>query len=770
VVNSPQKTPVIIAVGDFASGVTSWALRLRDAFANHPRYVIYLLNCTDTRNRIGAFDLQATSTATARDVLARFPEAVVLPNFTWDLFPICAALNASGQRLRCIGFCRADSEEEYYAPLRWYAPMVSQFAAVSPACTAALAHHLGRPTDAIHTLPTGVTVPDSLEREYQCAPIRLAYGGRVVQAQKRVMDFVPLVKALYRREIDFQFDIAGAGQQLDTLKAAIARVDPEGRVRFVPRKKPEAMPDFWAAHDVFVQCSEFEGTSNSMLESMAQGVVPVITETQSGVAGIVATGQEGFLVSVGDMSAAADAIAKLSQDHEKLLAMGAAAHEATRPYSMARYVERFEALLDATMAEPVRTWPEDRPIAPSKPFFGIRLAPDCPGDSGACAKGRIAILFPSPLRGGAEDYTLTIAAGAVEAGYDVQGAFPGKAALKSLIQDYFRVGAFHNTLEICDVGPKSGQAPIYKRFTRTLRILRRLQPQAVLFQLCGMQYGFLSLMACAVLKMPTLVVFQLVRDDLRFSIVRRYFYRWMRSRRQRYVAVSSANRTLLSNAFKMSEEEILVIPNGVDLQRFSSTEVQRQDARAQFRNQLGLPENTILCATVGRLSHQKGHDVLIPAIPHIVARHSNVHFVWAGDGPLEKGLRRQLETYGATDHVTLLGRVDDIPTLLHACDCFVHPARFEGQPFSLIEAMAANLPIVSTAASGIAELITDGEHGILCRPDDIGALRDALLRALDDREAMVARAVAARMRVEAFSESAMITQTLAALESLAEKP
>lgn len=764
VVDSPRKIPVIIAVGDFASGVTSWALRVREAFAGHPRYTVLLLNCTDTRNRVARFDLQATTVDRARALLAAHPEAVVIPNFVWDLFPVCAALNAEGHRLHCIGFCRADSETEYYAPLQWYAPVVSQFAAVSPACTANLAQYLDRDSASIHTLPTGVWVPEVLDRSYQTAPLRLAYGGRIVQEQKRVMDFVPLVEALYARGVDFCFAIAGAGQQLDELKAALAAVDPDHRLHFVPRRPPHTMPAFWAEQDVFIQTSAFEGTSNSMLESMAQGVVPVLAETASGVEGIVADGENGFLAPVGNMDAMADAVAKLAADPARLEQMGAAAHAAVQPYAMAHYTARFTRLLDAAIAAEPRTWPEGRPLDPAEPFFGVRLARDAVD---AAPRGRIAILFPSPLRGGAEDYALAVAKGAVKAGYDVQGGFPGKAALKGLIRDYFRAGAFHNTLEICDVGPKSGQAPVYKRFTRTVRLLRRLDPKAVLFPLCGMQYGFMSLFACAVLRVPVLVVFQLVREDVRFGPVRRAIYRWMRARGQRYAAVSDANRAILARAFRMPEEAITVIPNGVDCARFEGAAEARATARRALQADLGLPDDAILCLTVGRLSHQKGHDVLIPAIPHVVARHPAAHFVWAGDGPLEQKLRAQLTTCGVADRVTLLGRRDDIPHLLQACDLLVHPARFEGQPFALLEAMAAGLPVASTAASGIAEVVVDGEHGLLCRPDDIAALRDIILRALDEPEAMARRAEAARLRVADFSEAAMVRKTLDVLEDLA---
>lgn len=766
VVNPSNKVPVLVAVGDFASGVTSWAFRLRDAFADHPRYRIVLLNATDTGNRMGAYDLQAATGTRAHELLSAYDEAIVLPNFVWDLFPLCATLNAKGHRLHLVGFCRADSEKEYYAPLSWYAPVTSALATVSPACTEALAQRLDRSPHTIHTLPTGVCVPDSLARDYQTTPIRLAYGGRIVQEQKRVLDFIPLVEELYRRRVDFRFNIAGAGQQREALGSALAAIDPEGRVRLLPRRKPEAMAAFWADHDVFVQTSAFEGTSNSMLESMAVGTVPVLTETDSGVAGIVYPDENGFLVPVGDMSAMADAIERLATNRTLLTRMGHAAHGATKPYAMEHYVARFTHLLDAALGAPPGTWPDDHPVTPPTPFFGIRLTPD--HTNPAADKRRIAILFPSPLRGGAEDYTLTVARGAVRAGYDVQGAFPNKHALRGLIQAYFDAGAFHHTLDICDVGAKAGQAPAHKRFTRTVRLLRRLKPSSVLFMLCGMQYGVLSLLGCAVLKVPTLVVFQLVRDDVRIPFVRRWIYRCLRARGQRYVAVSKANRALLARAFRMPEDAILVIPNGVDMTRLSFDDDRRTEARATIRAELGLPDTTRLCLTVGRLAHQKGHDILVPVLPHILAQFPDVHFLWAGTGPTEKALRRQLDTYGVAKHVTFLGQRDDIPDLLNGSDLFVHPARFEGQPFSLLEAMAAGLPIVSTTASGIREVVDHGTHGLLCQPDDVGALRATLLHALEHPEEMARMAEAASVRVADFSEDAMVTQTLSALDDLAD--
>lgn len=357
---SDHPIPVIITGLDGISGVTAWSFRLRDAMKAHPRYRIILVNARETGNNIGHFDHTAPSQADMRTLLRELAPAIVLPNFIWPVFDVCAGLIDEGVDLRCIGFCRADSETEYYNPLAWYEPLITQFAAVSPECAARLAQRLPHRHHDIATMPTGIHVPTSLDRIYSTTPLRLVYGGRIVQQQKRVLDFVPLVEKLLLGKCDFVFDIVGQGRQLGELKSAMAHLNHGGRVRFTGKVPPDAMDGLWRQNDVFIQASDFEGTSNSMLESMAQGTVPVVTRTDSGLAGIIDHGVNGFIVPVGDTSAMAEILCQLAEDKTHLETLGRAAHTATRPYAMDAYAEKFVRLLDATMAALPRTWPETR--------------------------------------------------------------------------------------------------------------------------------------------------------------------------------------------------------------------------------------------------------------------------------------------------------------------------------------------------------------------------------------------------------------------------
>jgi len=347
------RIPVVIATGNIVSGVTSWAMELRRAFAGHPRYEILLLNYRGEKSK--AFDLHASEPEEAADLLHRVAPLAFVPNYHWALY-----MAGMDPRIRIIGICHADSAEEYYDPLAWYEPLISTFVAVSPECARTLAGRIPARAGEIAVLYPGVSVPDTLRRDYRMSPIRLLYAGRIVQKQKRVMDFIPLVERLRRKGVAFILDITADGPDLDRLKNGLAAATAAGCVRFLGRLDTGAMTELWRAHDICVQLSDFEGTSRSMLEAMAQGAVPVVTAASSGIRDVLADGRNGFVVSVGDMDAMAGTIARLAVDRDALETAGRAAHENAGRFSMDAYTPRFAAVLDRAVAERARPWPFDR--------------------------------------------------------------------------------------------------------------------------------------------------------------------------------------------------------------------------------------------------------------------------------------------------------------------------------------------------------------------------------------------------------------------------
>ncbi|MFM1921044.1 MAG: hypothetical protein RLZZ303_2678 [Candidatus Hydrogenedentota bacterium] len=351
------RIPVVIAAADIESGVTSWALRFRDYCANDPELEVTALNCWRTGKGVGRFDAEITTERAMRRYLRQRPDAVVVPNFVWELFPLCAELAGQGLPLRTIGYARSDSSAEYYDPLAWIEPLAGAFLASSEECAEHLRQRLPHRAAEIHAAPSGVIVPERLARRWQTAPLRLVYAGRLVQEQKRVIDFIPLVAGLLERGVKFELTLIGAGRESAELQRGFDALPHGGRVRIRPAVPWDAMPEIWSNCDVFVLLSDYEGTSSSMLEAMAQGCVPVVTESSSGVRGVVQHGHSGFILPVGAMELMADQIASLAALPAQVEAVGRAAHGAVAPFAMPRYRETFLRAVAQARSHPPCAWP-----------------------------------------------------------------------------------------------------------------------------------------------------------------------------------------------------------------------------------------------------------------------------------------------------------------------------------------------------------------------------------------------------------------------------
>jgi glycosyltransferase involved in cell wall biosynthesis len=135
--------------------------------------------------------------------------------------------------------------------------------------------------------------------------------------------------------------------------------------------------------------------------------------------------------------------------------------------------------------------------------------------------------------------------------------------------------------------------------------------------------------------------------------------------------------------------------------------------------------------SVGRLSKEKGLDVLLRALKLVPRLGLTLHIV--GDGPLLRELERQVCDLSLRGRVTFAGYLNDVGPALDACDLVVLPSRTEGTPLSLIEAMAAGRPVVASDVGGVGAALAHGA-GILTPPGDAAALARALTHAVEQRE------------------------------------
>lgn len=161
------------------------------------------------------------------------------------------------------------------------------------------------------------------------SPLQIAYAARITKTQKRADLLIPLIKKLVEAGVPFHFHIAGIGDYLDKLQALIMENELEDKVTLYGWVDRNEMINFWRDKDIFVNVSDYEGLPLSMLEAMASGVVPVVTQV-SGVNQFIVPLENGYICDCGDIEAFVQHISKLNQNRELLESMGKRAIQIVR--------------------------------------------------------------------------------------------------------------------------------------------------------------------------------------------------------------------------------------------------------------------------------------------------------------------------------------------------------------------------------------------------------------------------------------------------------
>lgn len=212
------------------------------------------------------------------------------------------------------------------------------------------------------------------------------------------------------------------------------------------------------------------------------------------------------------------------------------------------------------------------------------------------------------------------------------------------------------------------------------------------------------------------------------------------------IANCTAARQALLLAERPRPDSVIVLENGVDVNRFDG--ILPLDAAGGPLRRVG---------AVANLRRVKGLDVLLEAAARLAHEHPGVSFAVAGAGPERESLQRQLIELGLRDVFRLCGSVADVPGFLASVEVAVLPSRAEGMSNAVLEYMAAGRAVVATDVGGNGRLLEHGVHGLLVPPDDPAALAGALARLLKDRHLASTLAAAAQRRArEQFSRAAMV--------------
>lgn len=166
------------------------------------------------------------------------------------------------------------------------------------------------------------------------------------------------------------------------------------------------------------------------------------------------------------------------------------------------------------------------------------------------------------------------------------------------------------------------------------------------------------------------------------------------------VAISGLCRRSISAVYGIPENKIPCIYVGIDIQRFAPPHDRPRESCFRF-------------VAVGRLAGQKNYPLLLAAFSALHQSHPNSKLVIVGDGELRADLENMTFELGLSDSVEFTGNVPDVEARLWEAGAYVMSSDYEGLPQTVLEAMAAGLPIIATKAGGVVDVVKDGENGIL---------------------------------------------------------
>ena len=185
------------------------------------------------------------------------------------------------------------------------------------------------------------------------------------------------------------------------------------------------------------------------------------------------------------------------------------------------------------------------------------------------------------------------------------------------------------------------------------------------------------------------------------------------------VAIALEVQESIKQLYKLKEENIPIVPNGIPIKRYEHCSKRRK----MWREENQFRQNDFLYICIASMSQAKNQKLLIEAFLSC-SDPVNDHLLLVGDGPLRNDLEKQAKARAS--HIHFLGQRRDIPDILSAADVFVLPSLYEGNPLSIMEAMSAAKTVIASAVGGVPELIDNEESGLLFPANDFEALIKAM--------------------------------------------
>ena len=522
-----------------------------------------------------------------------------------------------------------------------------------------------------------------------------------LRAARLVVDRVP----------DAKFLVVGDGPMRPEIERLIRELDLDDCVVLTGSRSD--VPDLLRAIDVFVLSSyTVECFPIALLEAMAAGR-PAVCTAVGGVPEMIEEPTTGYLVPPRDPDALADRLVRILSDSELAHQMGQAARARVETlFSLRASVSATEHALDALVrGGRVR----DRPV-------------------------RLTVVLDITSVGGAEILLLNLFKH-----FDPKVVEPRLVCLREAgpLADDFRAAGFD-----VEVLGRSGRFDL-RTLPRLIRSFRGARTDAVLVTHHHRASLALGRIAAMLARVPVNIV--AAHDMDLTSTGQRVLPRWAVNT----LAFSDA-LVLLSpgqGRYLHREEGVgqrlrgttreVVIPNGIQLPASPTTA-----DRLRARKSLGVTESDFVVGIVARLSAQKAHEVLFEAVAACAASVPQVRLVVIGGGDRESELRELARQLSIGSRTIFFGIRRDVPDLLPGLDVACLSSVHEGVPITLIEAMAAGLPIVATDCGSVRDIVEDGEQGFVVPVGDVENFADRLRRLANDEPLRTQFGKSGRARVE----------------------
>jgi glycosyltransferase involved in cell wall biosynthesis len=281
----------------------------------------------------------------------------------------------------------------------------------------------------------------------------------------------------------------------------------------------------------------------------------------------------------------------------------------------------------------------------------------------------------------------------------------------------------HHSVPIYYINKRRGFDPT--TWLRLYRLLRTLQPAIVHTHQTVGRYVY---PACWAARQKIIVhtVHNIATGEIHSRFWRR-FQGW--AYRRGVLPVSIAQEVTRTFTEEYRRAPVAEIPNAIPTERYAPDPARR----AVWRSQHAVPRDALVFTCVAGLRPQKNHRLLLQAFAQAAPQLPDALLLLVGPPDrlapaYAESLKSLAQELGLGQRVRFLGSRADVPDILRASDVFVLSSDYEGNPLSVLEAMAAGLPVISTAVGGVPELVQDGATGLLVPAGDAHALAEAIVQ------------------------------------------